>query len=181
LTVIDTRRTALIAIDWGTTSARAYRVGASGEVIAVRSAPLGVLNVRDHGFADALDTLLDDWRDDAVPRIACGMIGSRQGWIEAPYIACPADLAGLGGALTRTQGGELAIVPGARCVDVVQCDPSRGLQPAAVLAAVVGQPIVERTSDDRFEAPLAADLQTFWAGLLVRLSPATEINSQPRP
>jgi 2-dehydro-3-deoxygalactonokinase len=64
----------------------------------------------------ALDTLLDDWRDDAAPRIACGMIGSRQGWIEAPYVECPADLAALDRGLARTPGGELAIVPGARCI-----------------------------------------------------------------
>ena len=42
---------------------------------------------------DALATLLGDWRDERAPRIACGMIGSRQGWVEAPYVACPASLA----------------------------------------------------------------------------------------
>jgi 2-dehydro-3-deoxygalactonokinase len=115
--VNDTRRAALIAIDWGTTSARAYRIDAAGEVFAARNAPLGIQAIQNFGFAGALDALLDDWRNDAAPRIACGMIGSRQGWIEAPYVACPADLARLGSALTRTPGGELSIVPGARCVD----------------------------------------------------------------
>ena len=47
---------------------------------------------RTGSFGAALDALLGDWRDDAAPRIACGMIGSRQGWIEAPYVDCPADL-----------------------------------------------------------------------------------------
>ncbi len=112
-----TRRSALIAIDWGTTSARAYRIDAAGDVFGSRSAPLGIQTVQDGGFVGALDALLDDWRGDAAPRMACGMIGSRQGWIEAPYVACPADLAGLGAALTHTPGGELAIVPGARCLD----------------------------------------------------------------
>jgi 2-dehydro-3-deoxygalactonokinase len=110
-------RTALIAIDWGTTSARAYRIDAAGAVFAARSAPLGLQAIVDGKFAAALDALLDDWRDDDAPRIACGMIGSRQGWVEAPYVACPADLAGLGSALTRTPRNELAIVPGARCID----------------------------------------------------------------
>ena len=113
----DIRRAALIAIDWGTTSARAYRIDAAGQVLATRSAPLGIQTIHDFGFVGALDALQGDWRGDAAPRIACGMIGSRQGWIEAPYVACPADLAGLGSALTRTPGGELAIVPGARCLD----------------------------------------------------------------
>lgn len=113
----DARRTALIAIDWGTTSARAYRLGSGGEVLAVRNARLGIQHVEGGRFAEALDQLLGDWRELAAPRIACGMIGSRQGWIEAPYANCPVDLAGLGGALARTPGGELAIVPGACCRD----------------------------------------------------------------
>ena len=113
----DSRSTALIAIDWGTTSARAYRLDAAGGVFGTRSAPLGIGALRDGRFAPALDTLLDDWRDDDAPRIACGMIGSRQGWVEAPYVECPADLAMFGRALTATPGGELSIVPGARCVD----------------------------------------------------------------
>jgi len=115
--VNDARRTALIAIDWGTTSARAYRIDAAGEILAARSAPLGIQSVRDDRFADALDALLGEWRSDSAPRIACGMIGSRQGWIEAPYVDCPLDLAGLGSTLACTPGGELAIVPGARCRD----------------------------------------------------------------
>ena len=106
-----------IAIDWGTTSARAYRMAAGGTVCDLRSAPLGVGSLRDGRFAPALGTLLGDWADAGIPRIACGMIGSRQGWVEAPYVECPFDLASLGRALTATPGGELRIVPGARCVD----------------------------------------------------------------
>jgi 2-dehydro-3-deoxygalactonokinase len=115
--VTEPRRSALIAIDWGTTSARAYRLDDAGAVIDARSAPLGIQAVADRRWREALDTLLGDWRDDPAPRIASGMIGSRQGWVEAPYVDCPADLARLGAMLTRTPGGELAIVPGARCVD----------------------------------------------------------------
>ena len=113
----DAQSTALLAIDWGTTSARAYRLDAAGAVLARRYAPLGIQSVHDGRFDVALEALLGDWQGDTAPRIACGMIGSRQGWCEAPYVECPADLAGLGGALTRTPGGELAIVPGARCID----------------------------------------------------------------
>ena len=104
---------ALVAIDWGTSSARAYRMAATGDVIEARQAPLGILNVTAGRFADALTELLGDWSDERAPRIACGMIGSRQGWVEAPYIECPAPLAALAGGLARTGGGELAIVPGA--------------------------------------------------------------------
>ncbi len=40
------------------------------------------------------------------------MIGSRQGWVEAPYVACPAPLERLAQELVRTPDGALAIVPG---------------------------------------------------------------------
>jgi 2-dehydro-3-deoxygalactonokinase len=115
--VTEARRCALLAIDWGTTSARAYRLDAGGAIIDAKSGPLGIQSVTDRQFAVALDTLLEEWRDEAAPRIACGMVGSRQGWIEAPYVGCPVDLAGLGANLVRTPCGELAIVPGALCVD----------------------------------------------------------------
>jgi 2-dehydro-3-deoxygalactonokinase len=115
--VTEPDSTALIAIDWGTTSARAYRIAAGGTVRDTRSASLGIGSLNDGRFAAALETLLGDWRHAGIPRIACGMIGSRQGWVEAPYVECPVDLASLGRALTATPGGELRIVPGARCVD----------------------------------------------------------------
>ena len=108
---------ALLAIDWGTTSARAYRVDASGGVLATREAPLGVQRVRDGAFAGALGELLGEWQDDPAPRIACGMIGSRQGWVEAPYVACPAQLADLAAGIVHVPDARLAVVPGVRTRD----------------------------------------------------------------
>jgi 2-dehydro-3-deoxygalactonokinase len=107
----------LIALDWGTTSARAYRMSAGGAVSDVRSAPLGIAQLQAGRYAEALDQLLGDWRDEPAPRIACGMIGSRQGWVEAPYVACPAPLASLAAGLAPTANGELWVVPGASTRD----------------------------------------------------------------
>jgi len=109
---MTTRDTAVIALDWGTTSARAYRIGHDGAVVAQRCAALGILNVPEGAFAASLVELLGDWSSIDVPRLACGMIGSRQGWIEAPYTACPAGLEALAQAMVRTPGGEMAIVGG---------------------------------------------------------------------
>jgi 2-dehydro-3-deoxygalactonokinase len=110
--------TALIAIDWGTTSARAYCLDATGQVVARRSVPLGVLQVQDGCFAEALAALLGDWHDVVAPRLACGMIGSRQGWREAPYAECPAPLATLAAGIVHAPGDALAIVPGVRTRDM---------------------------------------------------------------
>ena len=106
----------LIGIDWGTTSARAYRFDGDGSVQDVREAPLGIQQVRA-GFAQALAALLGEWQHDAAPRLACGMIGSRQGWIEVPYVPCPASQDALARGLVRTAEGALAIIPGLACVD----------------------------------------------------------------
>ena len=109
--------TALIGIDWGTTSARAYRIADDGSVLDTRAAALGILNVRDRAFAGALDTLLGDWRDLAVPRLACGMIGSRQGWHEVAYCPTPGTLAALAAGIATLPDGSLAIVPGLQTRD----------------------------------------------------------------
>lgn len=107
----------LIALDWGTTSARAYLMAEESEVIGQRSAPLGVLNVKDGDFEGALLELCGPWlmvRTD-TPILASGMIGSRQGWAEAPYVSCPAGLAELSAHLLPVEIArrrKLWIVPG---------------------------------------------------------------------
>lgn len=110
------RDVVLLAIDWGTTSTRAYAMDREGRIRSVRTAPLGVQRVVDGEFARALRSLCGDDLE-GIPTIACGMIGSRQGWIEAPYCGCPADLDAVAAALTRVPGTALAIVPGLLCRD----------------------------------------------------------------
>lgn len=109
--------TALVAIDWGTTSARAYRVDAEGRVQDRRSVPLGIRHVRDGRFEPALARLLGDWSAHPAPRIACGMIGSRQGWVEAPYVDCPASLTALADRVVHAPQDALTIVPGVTTLD----------------------------------------------------------------
>ncbi len=114
---------ALIALDWGTSNLRATLLDSQGQTLEARSAPGGVMAVPDRDFAGALTRLCEDWlRASDLPVIASGMVGSRQGWQEAPYLDCPADLpaaAGqfvqvaldLGGGVRRT----VHIAPGLRC------------------------------------------------------------------
>ncbi|MDQ6621296.1 MAG: 2-dehydro-3-deoxygalactonokinase [Pseudomonadota bacterium] len=109
--------TALIGIDWGTTAARAYRIDSNGVMLDERHASLGIQHVRNGAFAEALSSLLGDWRSYEVPRIACGMIGSRQGWIEAPYRECPVAVADLARDTTPSPDGEIVVVSGLSCRD----------------------------------------------------------------
>ena len=53
--------TDFIALDWGTTSFRAYRVGADGHVHDTVSAPEGILAVKDGSFEDALERHIGAW------------------------------------------------------------------------------------------------------------------------
>lgn len=113
-------RPALIALDWGTSNLRASLLDGQGGLLDKRRAPGGVMAVRDGRFAEALLGLVGDWlREHRCPLIASGMVGSRQGWREAPYLACPAGPAEAAAALTPIELpgslGTLHIVPGLRC------------------------------------------------------------------
>jgi 2-dehydro-3-deoxygalactonokinase len=104
----------LIALDWGTTSLRAYLLGDGGAILERRSEPLGILHVPERDFGAAFDRVTQEWRarSPSVPAVASGMIGSAQGWIEAPYASVPADLDSVVRALVTVPGTGLLIVPG---------------------------------------------------------------------
>jgi 2-dehydro-3-deoxygalactonokinase len=79
-----------IALDWGTTSFRAYHVGANGSVLQEIANANGILSVKDSAFEAALENHISAWNK-SLPILAAGMITSRQGWIELPYVDCPAS------------------------------------------------------------------------------------------
>ena len=105
---------ALIGVDWGTTALRGALLAADGTVLAEHAAPRGLLSMAPGGWAAAFEAEFGGWRA-AHPNIPClmaGMVGSRQGWAEAPYCPCPAGLDDLVDRLLWLQPGRLAIVPG---------------------------------------------------------------------
>lgn len=114
--------THLIALDWGTTSLRAYRFDGGGQVAESRQLASGIMRIATDGgatdgFERAFDEACSDWRGawPASPIIACGMIGSAQGWREAAYLEIPTSLDELGRALTGVEtrsGAVLHIIPG---------------------------------------------------------------------
>ena len=110
----------LIALDWGTSNLRASLLGEGGAVLESRAAAGGVMAVVERRFAEALMGLCGDWIEQgACPVIASGMVGSRQGWREAPYVECPAGLPEVAAQLLRielTARTSLHIVPGLRCI-----------------------------------------------------------------
>ena len=95
--------TEFIALDWGTTSFRAYRSDSTGQVRETIAVSEGILAVKDGDFERTLERHIAAW-DVSLPVMAAGMITSRQGWIELPYLPCPASAAQTGPGGGRAHG-----------------------------------------------------------------------------
>ena len=164
---------ALVAIDWGTSAARAYRIDADGTVLERRGVPVGVKHVRDGRFEAALAKLLGDWSADPAPRIACGMVGSRQGWVEAPYVGCPASLTALADHFVHAPQDALTIVPGVITRDAAGIpDVMRGEETQLLGAVATDEPGVlavlpgTHSKWARVEHGRIVDFTTFMTGEL---------------
>ena len=113
----STSHPALIALDWGTSSLRAWLLDPVGAAIAGRESGHGIMRLPEGGFERALSDLAGDWLGlgPRLPICACGMVGSAQGWHEAPYVPAPAGVDEVARALPRFEtpsGHALHIVPG---------------------------------------------------------------------
>lgn len=90
----------MIGIDWGTSRLRAMLIDVDGTTLGEHEADTGILTVADGGFPDALRQTLAGLRaPSGLPIVLSGMITSRQGWHELPYLDCPADAAALAAAV----------------------------------------------------------------------------------
>ncbi len=77
-----------IAVDWGTTRLRAWLM--DGPSVMDRAASdQGMAGLSPEAFEPALLSIIDPWLETAHDVTACGMVGAKQGWIEAPYRAAP--------------------------------------------------------------------------------------------
>ncbi len=119
---------AWIAVDWGTSNLRAWAVGAGGEILAKGETSDGMGSLSRDEFEPALLRLIGPWlRSGPVPVIACGMVGSRQGWHEAPYrtVPCaPLDAGAVVTAPTADPALKVRIAPGLK--QVTPADVMRG-------------------------------------------------------
>ena len=105
----------MIGIDWGTSRFRAFRLAADGTIRDHRSSARGVMAVPNGRFADSLREEIGPWLAAGERHVLmCGMVGSRQGWVEAPYLRCPVGPADLAAALVDVpfDWAEVKLVPG---------------------------------------------------------------------
>ncbi|RAO76553.1 2-dehydro-3-deoxygalactonokinase [Dyella jiangningensis] len=135
--------TALIGLDWGSTHLRAYRYDSRGQVEEKRAFPHGIRRLPEGGFAEAFAQAVQHWPD--VPVLACGMVGSRNGWQEVPYLDTPTRVDRLAGALTHLEvpgGRVIHLVPGLR--DPQRPDVMRGEETQVVGALAFSPSIGQR-------------------------------------
>jgi 2-dehydro-3-deoxygalactonokinase len=144
----------LIGLDWGTSSLRAYRIAADGAVLARRESARGILTVLAGAFDEALAEAASDWlaAEPHLPVLASGMIGSRQGWREAAYAACPAGAEELARRLVQVKGPmarTVHIAPGLSTRDAEGVpDVMRGEE-----TQIVGELAARGTDRGRFVLP----------------------------
>jgi 2-dehydro-3-deoxygalactonokinase len=124
-----------IAVDWGTTNRRAYLVGESGGPEAELEDGKGILSVRRGEFQGAIAEVRTNLGDH--PLLLAGMVGSNRGWVEAPYVPCPAGVDELAHGLVRI-GDDIVIVPGVSLSNG-RCDVMRGEEVQLVGAIASGE------------------------------------------
>ena len=106
----------LLAVDWGSSSLRGARMDATGSVLEERSFGRGILTVAPGEFPSVFAACFGDWMDTGDTFcLMSGMVGSKQGWLEAPYCACPAGFDEVTAKLAWVEAGRVAIVPGFSC------------------------------------------------------------------
>lgn len=106
----------LIGIDWGTSTFRAVLMDGTGAVLDRTASAEGLLSVRDRAFEAVLARAIAPWETAGpLPIVASGMVTSRTGWVETPYLPCPAGPADLARALKHLEtpaGRRVAFVTG---------------------------------------------------------------------
>jgi 2-dehydro-3-deoxygalactonokinase len=124
-----------IAVDWGTTNRRAYLIDRDSRCVDEVEDGQGILSVPAGGFHDAVGQIRARLGD--KPLLLGGMIGSNRGWVEAPYVACPAGLDDLATGLVWPEE-DVAIVPGVADDAEGRADVMRGEEVQLVGAIAAG-------------------------------------------
>jgi 2-dehydro-3-deoxygalactonokinase len=111
---------ALAGIDWGTSNRRAYLLDAEGRLIRQHNDECGILAVSGN-FEVSLRALLQKLEVERADVVMSGMVGSRNGWQEAPYLSVDHPLSRLPDALmeirTTLPGVRCRVAPGYRFID----------------------------------------------------------------
>jgi len=107
----------MIAIDWGSSAFRAFLLDVQGQVLDRKTTTDGVLAINGASYHQVIIDHCGEWLEatPALSIIMAGVIGSRNGWKETPYIASPASIETLARSCVEVELGDsrdIQIVPG---------------------------------------------------------------------
>lgn len=145
---------AAILVDWGTSNLRLWAVGDDGSILCEHKSSSGMRTLAKSEFKTTLNEALGylGCNKTDVPVVMCGMVGSRQGWTEAPYKNLPVSFDAIIGAARRiddVQERDTQILPGIARLDDVLPDVMRseetqllGLQALGKFEEAAGEMLV---------------------------------------
>lgn len=145
---------ALVSVDWGTSSFRARLAASDGGALEAVESGAGALALAAGAHETFLAERIGDWtrRFPGLPIVLSGMVGARQGWVEAPYVPCPAGVAEIAAKtlkLDTLRLSRLLIVPGLSVTDARGApDVMRGEE-----TQILGALAADRRDDGLFVLP----------------------------
>lgn len=183
---------AFIAVDWGTTSFRAALITGDGSVVDELSQARGALSLQPSEFAPYLEqTCAHFVAKGGQSFLLSGMVGSKQGMLEAPYCPCPASAAHIAAHVVWAIKDRVAIVPGVRSAfdDVMRGEETQVLGAALALGVQDALVVLPGTHSKwvRLQAGAITGFDTFMTGefyallcthsILAKSMPATPSNT----
>ena len=125
MNIEPTKFSGLIIVDWGTTSLRAALVDDQGDTVDTIETQRGVQFIQGNAYEAELLKAIGPWLNKygTLRVVAMGMITSRNGWVEVPYVSCPAtvlDLAAGTNQMTLPNGSDLVFLAG---INDPSCSP----------------------------------------------------------
>jgi 2-dehydro-3-deoxygalactonokinase len=120
--VLSSHAPALVSVDWGTSSFRAFLAGPDGSALEEVAAGRGAVGLARGEHEAFLASMVGAWKSrfPDLPIFMSGMVGARQGWVEAPYAACPAGLSEIATAtltISSAKLGRILLAPGLSALD----------------------------------------------------------------
>ena len=101
--------------DWGTSRLRLILCDHSGAALARLDGPGAAAMTAP--YPEVFAALIEPWESQFGPLRAtlCGMVGSNIGWVQTPYLSCPAAPEKIIGGCKSLNAGRVRIVPGLQC------------------------------------------------------------------
>lgn len=110
----------MIGVEWELNSFRAWRIAADGGVRDSRAGLRGIARVQNGRFADTLRDEIGPWLAAGESQVVlAGAVGGQDGWVAAPYVACPAGPAEIAAALVDVpfHWAQVKLLPGLAAMD----------------------------------------------------------------